>query len=109
METSSMMTSWFRGVADTTGAEGEVDFGEVVVQLRGESVKCMLFCLRLSYPGKAVHRMFVSGGQEAFFEGHAHAFSVLCGVPFGKIRYDNLKAAVARVLGFPRARVETER
>jgi transposase len=91
------------------GAEAEVDFGEVVVQLRGEPVKCMLFCLRLSYSGKAVHRVFASGGQEAFFEGHEHAFRVLGGVPFGKIRYDNLKAAVARVLGFARARVETER
>ncbi|MFI7065141.1 hypothetical protein ACIBL3_29395 [Kribbella sp. NPDC050124] len=81
------------------GAEAEVDFGEVVVRLRGEPVTCMLFCLRLSFSGKAVHRVFASGGQEAFFEGHAHAFSVLGGVPFGKIRYDNLKAAVARVLG----------
>jgi hypothetical protein len=69
----------------------------------------MMFCLRLSYSGKAVHRVFASGGQEAFFEGHEHAFRVLGGVPFGKIRYDNLKAAVAKVLGFARARVETER
>ena len=30
-------------------------------------------------------------------------------VPTGKVRYDKLKAAVARVLGFSRARVETER
>ncbi|MFZ2527497.1 MAG: hypothetical protein WAX14_07565 [Rhodococcus sp. (in: high G+C Gram-positive bacteria)] len=29
--------------------------------------------------------------------------------PAGKIRYDNLKAAVARVLGFSRARVEADR
>lgn len=34
---------------------------------------------------------------------------MLGGVPTGKVRYDNLKAAVARVLGFSRARVETER
>ncbi len=51
----------------------------------------------------------MSGGQEAFFEGHVHAFEVLGGVPFGKIRYDNLKAAVAQIIGFTRARVETER
>ncbi|MCO1578874.1 hypothetical protein M8C13_24265 [Crossiella sp. SN42] len=31
------------------------------------------------------------------------------GVPLGQIRYDNLKAAVAQVLGFSRQRVETER
>ena len=32
--------------------------------------------------------------------------SVLGGVPSGKVRYDNLKAAVAQVVGFARARVE---
>jgi hypothetical protein len=30
------------------GEEAEVDFGEVVVRLAGEQVKCFLFCLRLS-------------------------------------------------------------
>ncbi len=54
-------------------------------------------------------RVFLSGGQEAFFEGHAHALAVLGGVPTGPVRYDNLKAAVAQVLGFNRARVETDR
>lgn len=34
---------------------------------------------------------------------------VLGRVPFGKIRYDNLKAAVAQILGFSRQRVENER
>jgi hypothetical protein len=34
---------------------------------------------------------------------------VLGGVPAGKVRYDNLTSAVARVLGFTRARVETDR
>ncbi|WP_433017762.1 hypothetical protein [Kribbella sp. CA-294648] len=28
----------------------------------------MLFCLRSSFSGKAVYRVFASGGQEAFFE-----------------------------------------
>jgi transposase len=91
------------------GAEAEVDFGDVTIRIGGQQVTCYLFSLRLSYSGKAVHRVFTSGGQEAFFEGHVHAFEVLGGVPFGKIRYDNLKAAVAQILGFTRARVETER
>ncbi|MCK2238241.1 IS21 family transposase [Allokutzneria sp. A3M-2-11 16] len=91
------------------GAEAEVDFGEVMVRLRGEQVSCFLFCLRLSFSGRAVHRISASGGQEAFFEGHVHAFRVLGGVPTGKLRYDNLKSAVAQVLGFSRQRVETER
>jgi transposase len=91
------------------GDEAEVDFGEVVVRLAGEEVKCFLFCLRLSFSGKAVHRVSLSGGQEAFFEGHEHAFRVLGGVPAGKIRYDNLKAAVAQVIGLSRSRVEADR
>ncbi|GAA2350183.1 hypothetical protein [Dactylosporangium salmoneum] len=75
------------------GDEAEVDFGEVAVKLRGELVTCMLFAFRLSFSGKAVHRIFISGGQEAFLEGHVHAFAALGGVPTDKIRYDNLRAA----------------
>ncbi|WP_222870250.1 IS21 family transposase [Actinomadura decatromicini] len=91
------------------GAEAELDFGDVTVRIRGQQVTCYQFSLRLSYSGKAVHRVFMSGGQEAFFEGHVHASEVSGGVPFGKIRYDNLKPAVAQILGFTRQRVETER
>jgi transposase len=91
------------------GDEAEVDFGEVVVRLAGQDVRCYLFCLRLSFSGKAVHRVSLSGGQEAFLAGHEHAFRVLGGVPAGKVRYDNLKAAVAQVIGFARARVEVDR
>lgn len=91
------------------GREAEVDFGEVAIRLRGELVTCTLFSLRLSYSGKAVHRISASAGQEAFFEGHAHALLVLGGVPIGQIRYDNLKAAVASVIGFSRQRVEADR
>lgn len=91
------------------GQDAEVDFGDVMIRLRGEAVTCTVFCLRLSYSGKAVHRVSATAGQEAFFEGHTHAFDVLGGVPAGKIRYDNLKAAVASVVGFSRQRVETDR
>ncbi len=91
------------------GEEAEVDFGDISVWLRGELVTCYLFCFRMSFSGKAVHRASLSAGQEAFFEGHLHAMRVLSGVPFGKVRYDNLRSAVAQVLGFTRARVEAER
>jgi hypothetical protein len=59
------------------GEEAEVDFGDVVIELRGQSVTCALFSLRLSFSGRAVHRVFLSAGQEAFLEGHVHAFEVL--------------------------------
>lgn len=58
---------------------------------------------------KVQRRVFASCGQEAFFEGHVHALRTLGGVPRSKVRYDNLKAAVARVLGLSRARVEADR
>ena len=79
------------------GAEAEVDFADVWVRLAGEPVKCHLFTLRLSYSGKAVHRVFASEAQEAFMEGHVEAFRVLGGVPARHIRYDNLKPAVNRI------------
>ncbi|MFD3511282.1 IS21 family transposase [Nocardia sp. NPDC058666] len=91
------------------GEEAEVDFGEVTVLLRGEQVVLYLFSLRMSFSGRSVQRVFASGGQEAFLEGHVHAFTALGGVPHGKIRDDNLKAAVAKVLGLSRARTESER
>jgi transposase len=42
--------------------------------------------------------MFASQGQETFIEGHLEPFRVLGGVPTDKIRYDNLRSAVSRVL-----------
>jgi transposase len=90
------------------GEEAEVDFGELWVRLAGKPTKVYMFALRMSYSGKAVHKVFASQGQEAFLEGHLHAFGVLGGVPTVRIRYDNLRSAVSRVL-FGRARAESDR
>jgi Mu transposase, C-terminal domain len=90
------------------GAEAEVDFADLWVRLAGVMTKCFLFTLRLSHSGRAVHRVFASQGQEAFLEGHVAAFEVLDSVPFDKIRYDNLRSAVHRVL-FGRNRAESGR
>jgi len=89
------------------GQEAEVDFGELYVELAGVKTKVFLFALRMSYSGKSAHRVFASQGLEAFVEGHLHAFAVLGGVPAGKIRYDNLRPAVSRVLG-GRSRTESD-
>jgi len=91
------------------GEDAEVDFGDVYIDLARARTLCYMFVFRLSFSDKAVHCVSASEGQEAFFEGHVHAFRVLGGVPAGKVRYDNLTSAVARVLGFTRARVETDR
>jgi transposase len=90
------------------GAEAEVDFHDLWVILRGVKTKAALFTMRLSFSARAAHRASLSQGQEAFLEGHVYAFSRLGGVPVGKIRYDNLKPAVSRVL-FGRTRQETGR
>lgn len=90
------------------GAEGEVDFADLWIDLAGVRTKCFLFTLRLSFSGKAVHRAYSTQGQEAFLEGHQEAFEVFGGVPVFHIRYDNLKSAVSRVL-FGRNRIESAR
>jgi len=90
------------------GAEAEVDFGDVTVELGGQLTRCFMFAFRLSCSGKGVHRVYASQAQEAFLEGHVTAFEVTGGVPFRQIRYDNLSPAVAKVLT-GRSRTETQR
>jgi len=89
-------------------AEAEVDFHDLWVLLRGVKTKTALFTMRLSFSARSAHRASLTQGQEAFLEGHVYAFDRLGGVPVDKIRYDNLKPAVSRVL-FGRTRVETQR
>lgn len=92
------------------GAEAEVDFGDVWVDLAGVRTRCYMFAYRLSHSGKAVHRVYPTCGQEAFLEGHIDAFNALGGVPTKHIRYDNLTSAVTKVIyGGGRQRVENER
>ena len=38
------------------GAEAEVDFGDVTVELGGQLSRCFMFAYRLSYSGKGCHR-----------------------------------------------------
>ena len=90
------------------GAEAEVDFADLWIDLAGVRTKVFLFTMRLSFSGKAVHRAYATQGQEAFLEGHQAAFEVFGGTPMFHIRYDNLKAAVSRVL-FGRTRTESTR
>jgi len=73
------------------GEEAEVDFCDAFAVIAGKSMRCYLFTLRLSFSGRAIHRLFASQGQEAFMEGHVEAFRALGGVPTRHIRYDNLK------------------
>ncbi len=88
------------------GREAEVDFGEFYAVIAKVMVKLWIFSLRLSASGRACHRAFATQAQEAFFAGHVDAFDRLGGIP-ARVRYDNLKPAVARVL-LGRDRIESE-
>jgi len=70
-------------------------------------VRLWLFVMRLSCSGRAFAHAYAHQAQEAFFDGHVRAFAWLGGVP-GRVRYDNLKPAVTRILA-GRDRVENER
>jgi transposase/predicted nucleic acid-binding protein len=93
--------------AHLPGAEAEVDFGEFHAQVAGMLIKLWMFVLRLSCSGRAFHVAFTTQAQEAFLEGHVLALEYFGAVP-GRVRYDNLKPAVVRVLR-GRDRAESER
>ena len=66
-----------------------------------------MFVMRLSASGRSYHVAYLNEAQEVFLDGHVQAFEHFGGVP-ERIRYDNLKAAVVRVLK-GRDRVESDR
>ena len=89
------------------GAEAEVDFGDISVYVAGFLVELKLFIMRLSASGRGFARAYLNEAQEVFLDGHVAAFEHFGGTP-GRIRYDNLKAAVERVLK-GRDRLESDR
>jgi len=89
------------------GAEAEVDFGKVTFWLGGVETAGWMFVMRLSASGRGFHRVYRNEAQQAFFDGHVRAFEHFGGVP-ARVRYDNLKPAVVRVLK-GRDRAESER
>ena len=93
--------------AHLPGAEAEVDFGEFHAAVAGTLLKLWMFVMRLSCSGRAFHVAFATQAQEAFLQGHVLAFEYFGAVP-GRVRYDNLKPAVVRVLR-GRDRSESER
>jgi transposase/predicted nucleic acid-binding protein len=93
--------------AHAPGAEAEVDFGEFHAMIAGVLLKLWMFVMRLSCSGRAFHVAFATQAQEAFLEGHVLAFEYFGAAP-GRVRYDNLRPAVVRVLR-GRDRAESER
>ena len=89
------------------GVEAQVDWYEAWADLAGERVKLQVFSMRSMASGGAFHRAYFRATQQAFLEAHELAFAYFGGV-FRRIRYDNLSAAVKRILRGSR-REETAR
>src|SRR5215218_4758281 len=84
------------------GSEAQVDWYEAYADLGDERVKLQVFALRSMASGAAFHRAYPHATQQAFLEAHEQAFHYFGGV-FRRLRYDNLTAAVKRILrGFRR-------
>ena len=75
--------------------------------LRGRRAKVYLFHMRACHSGAGFVMAFGAETQQAFLEAHVAAFEWFGGV-FELVRYDNLRAAVAKVLK-GRRRVESDR
>ena len=89
------------------GAEGEVDWGQFDAVIGGETVTLHLFSMWLAFSTNAFHRAYVNEAQESFTDAHVRAFERFGGVP-RRVRYDNLKTAVVKILS-GRDRNENER
>jgi transposase len=89
------------------GQQAQVDWYEAWFDLAGERVKLQVFAMRSMASGGAFHRAYRRATQQAFLEAHEEGFRYFGGV-FRRLRYDNLAAAVKRVLRGSR-REETAR
>ncbi|HEX6025123.1 MAG TPA: IS21 family transposase [Solirubrobacter sp.] len=89
------------------GAEAEVDWGQASVVLAGVPTTVHLLLMRACFSGACFVQAHTRESQQAFLEGHVAGFEFFGGV-FGLVRYDNLKAAVAKVLR-GRRRAESDR
>jgi transposase len=89
------------------GSEAQVDWYEAFANIMGEMRKVYCFAMRSMAGGGAFHRAYYHATQQAFLEAHEFAFRFFGGV-FRRLRYDNLKSAVKKILrGYQRE--ETER
>jgi transposase len=79
------------------GDLAEVDFFEVLVELAGVMVKAWMFVMRLMHSGRDFAWLYSRQDQVSFLDGHVRAFEHFGCVP-QRIAYDNLKAAVSKML-----------
>jgi len=78
-------------------SEGQVDWYEAHAYLGGELTCLQIFEMRSMASGGSFHRAYLRATQQAFLEAHELAFARFGGV-FKRLCYDNLKAAVKKIL-----------
>ena len=76
----------------------QVDFGEALAVIAGEERKIHFFAMDLPHSDACLVQAYPAETSEAFCDGHKVSFEFFGGVPHS-ILYDNLKLAVARILG----------
>ena len=89
------------------GETMQVDFGEGEVIIGGERVQITYFVAWMAYSGARWAQAYPGATQEVLLEAQAAAFEFFGGVP-KEVWYDNMKAAVQKVLQ-GRNRVEQDR
>src|SRR5215216_7467139 len=87
------------------GDEAQVDFFEVSVEEDEQMKKAWKFVMRLMYSGRDFVWLYERCDQLSFLDAHVRAFSYLGGVP-QRIVYDNLSAAVKKIVGSERELTE---
>ncbi len=100
----SVVARWRRARKETfvpltyrPGEVAQVDFFEVVVELQGQRTKAWMFVMRLMYSGRDFAWLSRRADQVSFLDAHVRAFAHFGATPH-RIVYDNLKAAVRKVL-----------
>ena len=89
------------------GQEAEVDWGQFQAVIGGVTMTLHLFAMWSAFATCGFHRAYVNEAQESFLDGHVRAFARFDGVHV-RIRYDNLKTAVTKILK-GRDRIENAR
>jgi transposase len=79
------------------GKEAEIDWGGAAAIIDGVKMPIKLFCMRSRYSGKHFVRAYPCERQQAFFDGHIHAFEFFGGI-YPVLVYDNLSSAVKQIL-----------
>ncbi len=79
------------------GSEAQVDWYEAYADISGERTRLQVFEMRSMAGGGSFHRAYPRATQQAFLEAQELAFRRFGGV-FRRVRFDNLKSAVKRIL-----------